>query len=913
VRNVARGISFRSTLLLTSLTVGLVLLLVPALAPGQAFVQVADNGQPPPLASTTTVTFTKAQGAGDLNVVVVGWSDTTSSVTGVTDTAGNTYAMAAGTNAGSGVSESIFYAANIASGANTITVNFRTNAAFPDVRALEYSGVSKTGPLNISAGAAGSGTSANSGSATTTVAHAVIVAGGTTTQSFNNTGANFKIEDYTLGSNIAGENIVTVAGTYNVTATLGVSAPWVMQLAAFGKVPSTFPAPTLGPNPVSPASGNDSGGDAVTITGTNFAPGAVVLFGAAGPPPTGISGVNCAVTSSTTISCTTPADNTGPKDVTVLNPDGQFATAVGAFTYTAVTPTITSITPPSDFTNGGTAITISGTNFVSPVSVTFDGIIASNVVDVSSTTITANTTAHAAGTANVVVKNLADGGTSVPFSFTYSLGTGPINFIQSADSGPAVTSSSGVLTTMPLSQTAGDLNVVAIGWSDALSHTITVQDSEGNTYTQALTPTIGTDTGQVIYYAKDIKGGGPANAITVTFSPAAAFPDVRAAEYSGLDPNNPLDKAAGNSGTNGIGSSGPITVAANELVVGAGTTDGAFTGSGTGFATVDITANGNDVEHQVAPPAGSVTATAPVSGNWVMQAVAFLHGAPVPDFSFTPAPSPASNTVTAGRSASYTISVSALNGFSSAVSLSCSAGLPTGATCSFSPPSVTPGSAPATSALTISTTTATPGGTSTVTITGTSGSTSHTTSVSLVVHASTTPDFAITATALSPATVSAGGSATSTITITPVASFNGSVSLACSSITGGGTPAPTCLFSSTSVPGSGTSTLTITTTANTKASLAPHSTGILYALLLPISGITLLGAGLSSRRKKLLGVLLLCMVIAGIVFMSACGGGNSGGGGGGGGGTPAGTYTITVTGTSGSLTHNAQTLTLTVQ
>jgi hypothetical protein len=65
--------------------------------------------------------------------------------------------------------------------------------------------------------------------------------------------------------------------------------------------------------------------------------------------------------------------------------------------------------------------------------------------------------------------------------------------------------------------------------------------------------------------------------------------------------------------------------------------------------------------------------------------------------------SPGSSTVSAGNSASYQIMVTGKNNFSSAVALSCSAGLPTGASCVFSPASVTPGAAPATSTLMIST------------------------------------------------------------------------------------------------------------------------------------------------------------------------------------------------------------------
>jgi Abnormal spindle-like microcephaly-assoc'd, ASPM-SPD-2-Hydin/Beta-propeller repeat len=60
---------------------------------------------------------------------------------------------------------------------------------------------------------------------------------------------------------------------------------------------------------------------------------------------------------------------------------------------------------------------------------------------------------------------------------------------------------------------------------------------------------------------------------------------------------------------------------------------------------------------------------------------------PPPDFSV--ASSPASATVTAGNSTKFSISVSSANGFTSAVSFSCS-GLPIGAACAFSPTTIAP-------------------------------------------------------------------------------------------------------------------------------------------------------------------------------------------------------------------------------
>jgi hypothetical protein len=111
------------------------------------------------------------------------------------------------------------------------------------------------------------------------------------------------------------------------------------------------------------------------------------------------------------------------------------------------------------------------------------------------------------------------------------------------------------------------------------------------------------------------------------------------------------------------------------------------------------------------------------------------------------------------------------------------------------------------------------------------------------------------------------------------------------------------------------STLTITTTGASAALSRPSK--FFYAMWLPIAGLSLVGMGFSSarsRRKKLLGFLMIAMVMTALFLMPACGGGSSGGGGGGGGGggctgcTPAGSYTVTITGTdANNLSHSATT------
>ena len=185
----------------------------------------------------------------------------------------------------------------------------------------------------------------------------------------------------------------------------------------------------------------------------------------------------------------------------------------------------------------------------------------------------------------------------------------------------------------------------------------------------------------------------------------------------------------------------------------------------------------------------------------------------VPDFTIGATPS--SQTVVQGNSTTYTVTISALNGFNSNVSFNVS-GLPTGASSNFNPSSVT-GSG--TSTMTITTSGSTPSGTYPLTITGTSGGMVHSTGVTLVVNSGGVPDFTIGATPLSQ-TVVRGNSTTYTVTISGVNGFSGNVNFSVS-----GLPAGTHLnFSPPSLTGSGTSTLTINTQQSNPAKRYPTGT-----------------------------------------------------------------------------------------
>lgn len=172
---------------------------------------------------------------------------------------------------------------------------------------------------------------------------------------------------------------------------------------------------------LNPTGGPTTGGTFVTITGTNFVSGATVAFGGTNYP-----GMNVSVISSTTITCYAPSHPVGTVDVTVTTPAGTSPTAGTANDYVYGGPTITSISPSSGPTSGGTLVTITGTNFVTGATVAFGpGLSATNVTVVNSTTITCVTPPrNTPGTVEVTVTTSA--GTSLTAGagneFTYVTG-----------------------------------------------------------------------------------------------------------------------------------------------------------------------------------------------------------------------------------------------------------------------------------------------------------------------------------------------------------------------------------------------------------------------------------------------------------------------------------------------------------
>jgi hypothetical protein len=307
----------------------------------------------------------------------------------------------------------------------------------------------------------------------------------------------------------------------------------------------------------------------------------------------------------------------------ILNAQGVPSIA-SMIEISANAPSVGSVSPSSGPTDGGTAVNISGNNFLSGATVQIGGVTATQVQVASATKITASTPAHAAGAADVTVTNPDYQQSTLSGGYSYSSGGG-ISFVQTA-----FTTSQSAKTmnaSYALNQTAGNLNIVVMGWNDSTSAVTSITDSSGNSYTQAGATVKGTNLTQAIYYAKNIKNAAAgANKITVQFSKNASFADLRIFEYAGLDTSNPLDASAGSTGMGFRASSGQVTTAfARELVFASDTVQSKTLNPGAGYTPVSMTTFFDISEHRIASTKGNFNATAGLDAakNWVMQVATF--------------------------------------------------------------------------------------------------------------------------------------------------------------------------------------------------------------------------------------------------------------------------------------------------
>ena len=395
--------------------------------------------------------------------------------------------------------------------------------------------------------------------------------------------------------------------------------------------------------------------------------------------------------------------------------------------------------------------------------------------------------------------------------------------------------------------------------------------------------------------------------------------------YYTLTNSGPIDVAPGNSGTSTIsvtpvgGFSGAVALSCVVTPAAASSTPScsiASSASVTGLspATTDLTLSTSSTT-----TAGTyvVTVTGTNGGQVFTTSVPVLVSGTV---STTPAivlsNSGAITLAAGGASGTSTITVTPSAGFTGPVALTCAVTPTTGTsvpTCSIATSPVTiSGTTAGTATLTVTSTSTTTSGAYSVIVTGTgTGVTAQTTTVAVTVQAPVTTPTVTLGGGGSITIATPGGSGTSAISVTPGGGFTGSVSLTCS-VGSTVSEAPTCSITSpVTISGTtaGSSTLTVSTTAASAELEMPRMR------LLPIGGgiaaAALLFFLVPMKRRRistLLGALLLIAVIG---FSAGCGGGgsapptNPG--------TPAGTYSVTVSGTATGVTITPITVSVTVQ
>jgi hypothetical protein len=212
------------------------------------------------------------------------------------------------------------------------------------------------------------------------------------------------------GSNVTGANRFSFTVNKNGTASSGAPTDGTGKFTAVTWTYTGRPVtPTV--TAVAPASGPVAGGTAVTITGTNLTGASGVTFG--GTAATSVSAV-----SATQVTCVTPVHAAGAVTIVVTASAGT-GTGTNLFTYLAA-PSITTLSPTTGTTAGGTTVTITGTGLTGTTGVTFGGTAATSVNVVSATQVTCVAPAHAAGAVNVVVTT--PGGTATSTGgFTYAV------------------------------------------------------------------------------------------------------------------------------------------------------------------------------------------------------------------------------------------------------------------------------------------------------------------------------------------------------------------------------------------------------------------------------------------------------------------------------------------------------------
>ncbi|WP_394663379.1 putative Ig domain-containing protein [uncultured Sphingomonas sp.] len=513
-----------------------------------------------PASDTQIIATAPAHAAGTVGIAVVKNGTASATFTGFTYVAAPAVTAVAPNSGGAGGGNSVTVtgtgftnatAVNFgATSASSFTVNSATQITATAPAGSGTVNVTVTSPGGTSATGAGnqyryvaaptisaiSPTGGSSGGGTpVTITGTDFVNGNTYSVSF---GATTVPATYASATTLTA---TTPAGTG--TATVGVTDTTTGQ-ASTGSVNYTFAAPTV--TALSVTSGPANAPRTVTITGTNFTPTATVSIG--GTAATGVS-----YTSATQLSATLPAKAAGTYDVQVTT--GSVTSATGPasqYSYIAA-PTVTSATPNSGSTTGGTSVTITGTALTGASAVTFGGNAATSFTVTGDTQITATTPAGSAGAVAVAVTT--PGGTAtLAGGYSYVVLNPPAVTTQ------PVSQTVAVGATASFTASASGSPSPSVQWqvsSDSGASFTNVAGATAATYTSPAT-TAGDNGRQYRAVFTNSQGSATSSAATLTViqaptanarSVTATFNTATAVTLTGSDPNTPARTLAYNVAT----------------------------------------------------------------------------------------------------------------------------------------------------------------------------------------------------------------------------------------------------------------------------------------------------------------------------------------------------------------------------
>jgi hypothetical protein len=208
---------------------------------GPALVQT-DSAFETSSATSLAGSFLTSSTGGDLLVLTASvYSGSTNRITSVTDSAGNTWTEVGAFDTSGHYSDGeIWYAAN-AKATTTVTAHV-SSATTISFEIFEFSGVATSGPLDASAGASNTGTSASSGSATPSSANELAVGfvaghGNSEAMILNAAGYTTEPQQTSTGTNtasvVSGFKVLPTTGSTAFSATFGSAMYWAAGVAIF--------------------------------------------------------------------------------------------------------------------------------------------------------------------------------------------------------------------------------------------------------------------------------------------------------------------------------------------------------------------------------------------------------------------------------------------------------------------------------------------------------------------------------------------------------------------------------------------------------------------------------------------------------------------------------------------------------